>query len=170
MKAIFVSLFILFSLFLSQPNRVLAASCSSLGGHCTILQCAGGAATLAGGDCILSWCCPPANAPGVPYPGDLRCNINNTGINTALGCIDTDMSSGGFIKSILTLAVGLGGGIALLMMLYGTFIVTTSAGIPDKLNQGKEIITSAATGLIFIILSIVLMNLIGVSVLGIPGL
>ncbi|HEX9008129.1 MAG TPA: hypothetical protein VF837_02610 [Patescibacteria group bacterium] len=92
------------------------------------------------------------------------------GIETAIGCISTNFSSGGFLQTILGVSVGLGGGIALLLMLYGTFIVMTSAGIPDKLNQGKEIITSAATGLVFIILSIVLMNLIGVSILGLPGL
>ena len=92
------------------------------------------------------------------------------GIETAIGCISTNFSSGGFLQTILGVSVGLGGGIALLLMLYGTFIVMTSAGIPDKLNQGKEIITSAAIGLVFIILSIVLMNLIGVSILGLPGL
>lgn len=91
-------------------------------------------------------------------------------IRTAVGCISTDFNSGGLINSILTLAVGVGGGIALLLMLYGTFIITTSAGIPDKLKAGKEIITSAVIGLVFIILSIVLMELIGVSILGLPGL
>ena len=90
-------------------------------------------------------------------------------INTALGCISTDIQSGGFVGSILELAIGLGGGIALLLILYGTFIVTTSAGNPDKLNQGKEIIGSAISGLLFIILSIVLLNLIGVKILAIPG-
>jgi len=100
---------------------------------------------------------------------DLKCN-GGDGINTALGCISTNVDSGGFVGSFLSLAIGLGGGIALLLILYGTFIVTTSAGIPDKLTQGKEIISSAVSGLIFIILSIVLLNLIGVKILAIPGL
>ena len=91
------------------------------------------------------------------------------GIATALGCISTDVASGGFVGSFLELAIGLGGGIALLLILFGTFIVTTSAGNPDKLNQGKEIIGSAVSGLLFIILSIVLLNLIGVKILSIPG-
>jgi hypothetical protein len=116
---------------------------------------------------------PPPAPPAAYNAQSLKCSVNggtDNGINTAVGCIEYDFSTGGFLRSLLTLAVGIGGGIALLLMLYGTFIVTTSAGIPDKLNQGKEIITSAATGLIFIILSIVLMNLIGVSILGLPGL
>ena len=90
-------------------------------------------------------------------------------INTALGCISTNVETGGFVGSFLELAIGLGGGIALLLILYGTFIVTTSAGNPDKLKEGKELISSAISGLIFIILSIVLLNLIGVKILSIPG-
>lgn len=91
------------------------------------------------------------------------------GVNTALGCISTDVEKGGFINSLLQLAIGLGGTIALLLILFGVFIITTSAGIPDKLNQGKELITSAISGLLFIILSIVLLNLIGIKILSIPG-
>ena len=90
-------------------------------------------------------------------------------VNTALGCISTDVESGGFINSLLQLAIGLGGAIALLLILGGVFIITTSAGIPEKLNQGKELITSAISGLLFIILSIVLLNLIGIKILSIPG-
>lgn len=96
-------------------------------------------------------------------------NCQEDEINTALGCISTDVESGGFINSLLQLAIGLGGAIALLLILGGVFIITTSAGIPDKLNQGKELITSAISGLLFIILSIFLLHLIGIQILSIPG-
>lgn len=96
------------------------------------------------------------------------------GIDTAIGCISTsvDTTSGQdtFFGSVIKIAVGLGGGLALLLMLYGVFIVTTSAGIPDKLKEGQEVITSAISGLIFIILSVFLLNLIGINILGLPGL
>ena len=91
-------------------------------------------------------------------------------IQTALGCISFDAEGGGFVRSLLGIIIGLGGGVALLLILYGVFIVTTSAGIPDKLNQGKEIISSAVAGLVFIILAIFLMQLIGVQILALPGL
>lgn len=94
----------------------------------------------------------------------------NKGINTALGCIPTDFTGGGFITALLQLAIGVASGIALLLILYGIFIVTTSTGIPDKLNAGRDIISSAIAGLIFIILSIFLLNLVGVKILAIPGL
>jgi len=105
-------------------------------------------------------------APG----GDIKGNCDDNEVQTAIGCISTDIGSGGIITSLLKFSVGIGGGVALLLMLYGTFIITTSAGIPDKLKAGKEIISSAIIGLIFIILSVVLMEIIGVSILGLPGL
>ncbi len=93
-------------------------------------------------------------------------------VNTALGCISTSVETGGasFFTSVFKIAVGLGGGLALILMLFGVFIITTSAGIPDKLKEGQEIITSAISGLIFIILSVFLLRLIGVNILSLPGL
>ena len=93
----------------------------------------------------------------------------DSGIMTAIGCINT-ADTNSFIASILRVATGIGGGLALAMILYGVFIVTTSAGIPDKLKAGSEIITSAIIGLIFILLSVVLLNIIGINILGLPGL
>ncbi|HSV94917.1 MAG TPA: pilin [Spirochaetia bacterium] len=102
-----------------------------------------------------------------------QCESGASGIQTAIGCIpipeDGDATNSIF-SSIFKIITGLGGGIALALMLYGVFIITTSAGIPDKLNAGKEIITSAIVGLIFILISVFLVRLIGVSILGIPGL
>jgi len=114
----------------------------------------------------------PTNVP-TPKPGDnpVFCNGKNIdkGINTAIGCIPVG-SGNELINAILNIAIGLGGGIALALILYGVFIVTTSAGMPDKLKAGSEIITSAVVGLIFVLLSIFLINLIGINILGIPGL
>ena len=92
------------------------------------------------------------------------------GVSTALGCIPTNLKGDGFIKSILTLGIGIGGAIALILIVYGLFLITTSGGIPDKVNAGKEVITSAIAGLIFIIFSTILMNIIGINILGLPGL
>ena len=115
-------------------------------------------------------------APNVlAAPGDdIYCTpgVETSGINTALGCIKVTGGGAGndLVKTILQIAIGLGGGLALALILYGVFIVTTSAGVPDKLKAGSEIITSAVIGLVFILLSVVLVNLIGINILGIPGL
>jgi len=116
------------------------------------------------------------NNNSLPQTNNLSVPAYQTGcgaeeVNTAIGCISTKAdASGGFFGSIMKVVVGLGGGLALVLMLYGVFIVTTSAGIPDKLKEGSEIITSAIAGLIFILLSVVLLNLIGINILGLPGL
>lgn len=151
------------------PNPI---TCASLDGHCIITgNCAYGGALTAANNCILPGekCCP--NNVGNPnQSGGVKCtDINGSeGVNTALGCISVG-SGNELVNTILRLALGVGGGLALVLILYGTFIVTTSAGIPDKLKAGGEIITSAIIGLIFILLSIFLVNLIGINILGIPG-
>jgi len=104
-------------------------------------------------------------------PSSIFCNgkDDSEGIVTALGCIKIQTGND-LVSTILTLAIGIGGGLALALILYGVFIVTTSAGMPDKLKAGSEIITSAIIGLLFILLSIFLFKLIGYNILGIPGL
>jgi hypothetical protein len=97
------------------------------------------------------------------------CDNSKNSINTAIGCIEIGDGTK-LVGNILLVATSLGGGIALALILYGVFIITTSAGIPDKLKLGNEIITSAVIGLIFILLSVFLVNLIGINILGIPGL
>ncbi len=86
---------------------------------------------------------------------------------TAIGCIQTDPQK--FIGDILRIGIGIGGGIAFLLILFGGFQILMSAGNPEQLNAGKELVTSAITGLLIIIFSIFILRLIGVSILGIPG-
>jgi len=87
---------------------------------------------------------------------------------TALGCIETTPT--GFISWLLSSAIGLGGGIAFLLMIFGAFQVIISGGDPEKLNSGKEILTSAIAGLLMIIFSVVLLKIIGYDILRIPGI
>jgi len=93
----------------------------------------------------------------------------DSGINTAIGCIPIN-SSEAFIKWLLPVLVGIIGGIAFLLMVYGAIQVLTSAGDPQKVKAGQETITSAITGLLFAIFSLFLLRLIGIEILHIPGL
>lgn len=95
------------------------------------------------------------------------CSSGDTVIETALGCIPTDTS--GFIGWILKFAIGIGGGSAFLMMAFGAFALMTSAGDPQKIKTGQEVLTSALAGLLFIIFSTFLLRLIGYNILRIPG-
>lgn len=86
---------------------------------------------------------------------------------TVLGCIPTD--SGAFVQIILQTAVKMIGGVAFLALLYGGFLLLTSGGDIQKINQGKTIVTSAVVGTLLILFSVFLLRLIGLEILKIPG-
>ena len=87
---------------------------------------------------------------------------------TVFGCLPIEPA--GFSTSILRLALGIGGGIAFLMMIAGAFTVITSTGDPERLKKGKGMITKAGIGLLVIIFAIFILRIIGQELLGLPGL
>jgi hypothetical protein len=87
-------------------------------------------------------------------------------IPTGIGCIPTDPTD--LVLKILEIAVGVAGGIALLSVLFGGFKVLTSGGNPDGIKDGKEMITNAIAGLVLILFSVAILNIIGFDILGIP--
>lgn len=87
---------------------------------------------------------------------------------TSLGCVLT--SNEGLAQSLAGFGFTIAGGIAILLMLFGAFKVTTAASNPQNLQVGREIISAAIVGLLFIVLSVVILQLIGVQVLRLPGL
>lgn len=88
-------------------------------------------------------------------------------ITTAIGPIQTDPVS--FIKSIMRVILGLAGGIALLLIIYSGYKLMTSQGNPEAIQGARETLTSAIVGLLFIIFSMVILQVIGAGILGIPG-
>lgn len=95
------------------------------------------------------------------------------GIYTAVGCIPATVygeeGEGNLITSLVRIGLGIAGGVALLMILAGAFMFTTSQGDPKRASEARELITSAVLGLVFIIFSVTLLQFIGVTVLHIPG-
>ncbi|MCH7951605.1 hypothetical protein IH980_02645 [Patescibacteria group bacterium] len=89
---------------------------------------------------------------------------DNPAIETALGCIPTHPLY--FVGSIRDLLIGVGGGIALLLMIIGAFFVLTSQGQPERVQRGKEIFVGALVGLLIMIFAVFLLQLIGVDILG----
>ena len=88
------------------------------------------------------------------------------GIQTAIGCIHNAPEE--LVKDLLIFITAISGGLAFLMMLLGAFQMLTSAGNPDTLNAGKERLTSAVIGLLFIIFSLLLLRIIGFDILKLP--
>jgi len=114
-------------------------------------------------------CHPPSVSPGQPIPtlnpwG--KCGTN-VAIDTAIGCIPVDPSL--FVQTFITLIIGLAGVIAFLLMVFAAIKIILAGGNPEKLQAGKEMLTSAIIGLILIIFSTVILELIGVHILQIPG-
>lgn len=90
-------------------------------------------------------------------------------INTAIGCIPYNDASA-LASFILRWAVGIGGGIAFILMVYAGFLIITSTGNPQRLQAGKELLTAAVSGLLLLVFSVFLLRIIGVDILGLPGL
>lgn len=106
-------------------------------------------------------------------PGDKPCttgggiSCDTGGIATAIGCIHTQPAA--LVKDVLKFLIGIAGGIALLLMALGAFGMITSAGNPESLQAGKDRFTQAFIGLLFVVFSVLLLQLIGYDILGIPG-
>lgn len=88
-----------------------------------------------------------------------------TGVQTAIGCLaagDPKL----LISQLLGWGVVVGGGIAFLMIILAGFQMTLAAGDPKRVQAARELLMAAIGGLILIVLSLVFLNFIGVSVLG----
>ena len=90
-------------------------------------------------------------------------------IDTAIGCIPVE-SNQEFAGFLLGWGIGLAGGIALIMIAYSGFMISTSGGNPNKLQAGKELFSASITGLLFLVFSVYILRLIGVTIFGLPGL
>lgn len=107
----------------------------------------------------------PLNIPCVP-------NTNGDGYlcDTGLGFglqIRTDPA--GFVQSIFGILLSISGSIALVLIIISGYQLMVSRANPEKIQAAKERLTSAIIGLLFIILSLVILQVIGVDLLKIPG-
>ncbi len=98
---------------------------------------------------------------------DIHGQCGEGAIDTAIGCIPTDPSS--LVQTVISFIIGLAGVIAFLLMVFAAIKIILAGGNPEKLQAGKEMFTSAIIGLILIIFSTVILELIGVHILQIPG-
>ncbi len=115
------------------------------------------------------FCSQPSQSSG----NSAFCNGDvNQGVSTAIGCLMAGDPQGPqkFIGQLLGWGVGVGGGIAFLLIVYAGFMIATAAGDPKRVQAGRELLTSAISGLILIVLSVLLLNFIGVKVLNLSGL
>ena len=89
--------------------------------------------------------------------------IHAANLTTVLGPIPDDPT--GLTNKILEISLGLAGGCAFLLMLYGGFLFINSNGDPNKLQEATDVLMSAAAGLLLIIFSVFILQLIGKDIL-----
>lgn len=105
--------------------------------------------------------------PGSPAYENCRTCFDNEGIWTAIGCISQDPRN--LVAKLVNFGIGISGGIALIIILASAFSLTISQGDVKKTTDAKEWLTAAVIGLIFIILSVSILEFVGSTVLRIPG-
>lgn len=88
-------------------------------------------------------------------------------VETGLGCVPTDPV--GFVGKFYGIGLGMIGGIALLFIMYGGYVLLTSRGNPSQVHKGKTAIMYAIIGLLLAIFGYVFTQVITVDILHIPG-
>jgi hypothetical protein len=109
----------------------------------------------------------PTNAPSVPPPCAKMEKGKCVEVKTAIGNISTEPQA--FVKTVFSIVLGLAGGIALILIVLSGYRWMLSRGNPEAVKAATEQFTSAIIGLVFIILSFVILQIIGVDILQIPG-
>lgn len=96
--------------------------------------------------------------------GSIYCDANQARVDTAIGCVPINDTQA-LLGWLFGWGIGVGGGIALLMVIIASFQIITSSGDPRKLQGGKELMISALSGLILLIFSAFVLRIIGVNIL-----
>lgn len=95
------------------------------------------------------------------------CKNCTNGIYTGIGCIGTNLP--GITRSVLGFGVSIGGGLALLSVMYAAFVIQTSRGNPERIKKGRDYLNSSLIGLMIIIFSVLILQVIGIDILRLPG-
>jgi len=103
-----------------------------------------------------------------PSCNSLNAQNGCASVDTGLGNIKTDPA--GLVTSIVTILLSLAGGVALFLIIGAGYQLMTSQGNPEKVKAARESLTSAIVGLLFLIFSTAILQIIGVDILQIPGL
>jgi hypothetical protein len=122
-------------------------------------------------DCTKDQICSPVygcEPPGSKNPPLSICgNSDNGSCDTAIGLIPTDLP--GLLTRVFSIALAIAGIAALGLIIASGYRLMISQGNPEQVKGAREQLTAAIIGLLFIIFSLVLLQIIGVNILSIPG-
>ncbi|MBP9670429.1 hypothetical protein KBD75_03450 [Candidatus Woesebacteria bacterium] len=106
-------------------------------------------------------------SPKLALAFDPTGDCGDQAIDTALGCLP--VSTSGFTSALLTFLAGTAGAISLVIMLAATIQIMTGGDNAEQVKKGKELFTGAITGLLFIIFSVTLLQIIAGGIIDLPG-
>ncbi len=99
----------------------------------------------------------------IPPSADYLCD-DNVSLKTAIGCVPFTVISD-TTKFFLRWAIGIGGGLALLFIIFASIQIIIASGDPDRIKNGKDLLTASIAGVLMIIFSVFLLRIIGVNIL-----
>lgn len=111
---------------------------------------------------------PPPGPPCAEWQGGNKSSGVCDKIATSLPMGNISTKPGEFIAKITSIILGVAGGIALLLIISAGYKIMTSKGKPEAIQEGRDKLISAIVGLVFIIFSFVIFQLITVDILKIP--
>jgi hypothetical protein len=118
--------------------------------------------------CVPGCGCDINNCAGQAWPSPPPLAICSQGVcQTALGNIPT--SAQGLLTTVFSIALSIAGVIALGLIIASGYRLMISQGNPEQVKGAREQLTAAIIGLLFIIFSLVILQIIGVNILKIPG-
>lgn len=88
-------------------------------------------------------------------------------VRTAFGAFGVNPTD--FVQRLMAILLSISGGIVLILIIISGYQLMFSQGDPEKVKLARERITSAVIGLLFLIFSLVILEVIGVDILHIPG-
>lgn len=118
------------------------------------------------GDCQEGWCAAFGGFGGGPSTPDACADPDCTRVRSALGEINVGRIQD-FISQLFSIILGIAGLIAFFLLVFAGYLLLTSGGDKQKVHHAREVVTSAIAGLLFIILSMIILEVIGVNILGI---
>ncbi len=109
----------------------------------------------------------PLVLPQVIHAQSFRTFVENCPVETGVRCTDANIAS--IFKLIINWALALSFIAAVLVLIYGGFLYITSAGNQDSATKGKDAIVNALIGIVVIVLSYMIVQIVYRFVAGQEG-
>lgn len=75
--------------------------------------------------------------------------------------VDPNNPLGPYVDKIVRIAAPIAVVACFLLLVYGGYLLSSSSGNPDKIQEAKSVITNAIIGLLVVLLSVVILLIIG---------